>query len=325
MKAVNQNSNFGLVKVNEYHEATAEQACKLLLDSGFVDTESMTIEGSKLLELCGYNYSRVRDGIRKQIASHNLVEDVDYFRDHEVAKVDSPSFGRPAAKYNFTWKAANQILLAALTEQGKAARDNAYDTKMAVQNMPWLADLTPEFNEMLTISYNKRIAAERERDEAIRTKAQVSAGRNATLLSKSGRDAKKIAALETEVTCLRTELDERIKEFDADASNKLPVFPQCSIPSNLRSTSAIVRICSQRYGLSEFVTKLIVESRLNPVASVENVRDGVVTYYAVYPLHSVTEVFSKFVGECTKVSGEYATHPSVQRKFKLTANPENYK
>lgn len=94
------------------------------MEVGAVDFETMMVEGVQMLEVCGYEYHKknVTDKIQVQIKKHNLTEGVDY-----TIKKN----GKWA--YHFTLNAANHVLLAAMTENGKAARQDAIDMKVEQQ------------------------------------------------------------------------------------------------------------------------------------------------------------------------------------------------
>lgn len=101
-----------------------EQAGRHLMEVGAVDFETMMVEGVQMLEVCGYGYHKknVTDKIQVQIKKHNLTEGVDY-----TIKKN----GKWA--YHFTLNAANHVLLAAMTEKGKAARQDAINMKVEQQ------------------------------------------------------------------------------------------------------------------------------------------------------------------------------------------------
>jgi len=101
-----------------------EQAGRHLMEVGAVDFETMTVEGVQMLEVCGYEYHKknVTDKIQVQIKKHNLADGVDYTINKNGKWV-----------YRFTMNAANHVLLAAMTENGKAARQDAIDMKVEQQ------------------------------------------------------------------------------------------------------------------------------------------------------------------------------------------------
>ncbi len=112
---------------------TLEQAGNHLLQQGVVDFNRMIVVGGDLLNVCGYSYHKKNktDKIKVQINKHNLQEGEDFTIDKTGAWV-----------YEFTMNAANHILLAAMTDQGKQARQEAINTQVAV-------DSSEELRQML--------------------------------------------------------------------------------------------------------------------------------------------------------------------------------
>lgn len=110
---------------------TLEQAGKHLMDQGVVDFDNMTVEGKQLLEVCGYTVKenkKINQEIKRQIEKHNFKEG-GYFKSH--TDVTSESRKKPMV-YQFSMNAANHVLLAAMTERGKVARQQAIDLKTTV-------------------------------------------------------------------------------------------------------------------------------------------------------------------------------------------------
>jgi len=110
---------------------TLEQAGRHLMEVGAVDFETMTVDGKKLLEVCGFSTSNARAEIARQIERHGFNEGVDY----SCSMVATPS-GQKSKSYTFTMNAANHVLLAAMTEKGKEARQQAIDMKEALDSVP---------------------------------------------------------------------------------------------------------------------------------------------------------------------------------------------
>ncbi|WP_139117808.1 hypothetical protein, partial [Endozoicomonas atrinae] len=100
-----------------------EQAELMIRRAGIVKEEK--VEGTKLLDICGFNYGRINDGCRKQIARHKFKKGVDFSCDQQV----TPS-GQKTNIYYFSINAANHVLLSAMTPEGKKARQEAIDSKM---------------------------------------------------------------------------------------------------------------------------------------------------------------------------------------------------
>lgn len=109
---------------------TLEQAAKHLIESGKVNMNTMTVEGKQLLEACGFS-KLDNTTIKNQIKKHDLKEGLDFMQ--STAKSTG---GRPSTIYQFSMNSANHILLAALTEKGRKARQEAINMKTAVDSVP---------------------------------------------------------------------------------------------------------------------------------------------------------------------------------------------
>lgn len=103
---------------------TLEQAASHLISVGAVNMQTMQVEGKKLLDTCGFNKND-STAIKRQIEKHNFLVGKDF-----VPSVAESTGGRPKEVYHFTLNAANHVLLAAMTEKGKAARQKAIDMKV---------------------------------------------------------------------------------------------------------------------------------------------------------------------------------------------------
>ena len=110
---------------------TLEQAGKHLVAEGVVNFENMTVEGKQLLEVCGYRTdAQVKQTVERQIAKHSFVEGVDFNK-----RIDASSESRrKPTVYEFSMNAANHVLLSAMTDKGKAARQEAIDLQTTVQD-----------------------------------------------------------------------------------------------------------------------------------------------------------------------------------------------
>lgn len=102
---------------------TLEQAASHLISVGAVNMSTMQVEGNVLLEVCGFSKND-NTAIKRQIEKHNFLIGRDF-----VPSMAESTGGRPKEVYLFTLNAANHVLLAAMTEQGKAARQEAIDIK----------------------------------------------------------------------------------------------------------------------------------------------------------------------------------------------------
>lgn len=110
---------------------TLEQAAQHLISTGVVDMETMQVEGKQLLETCGLDTVRESQSLKRQIERHGFIDGTDF-----CTSMCESFGGRPKTVYQFTFNAANHVLLAAMTEQGKAARQDAIDTKVVQPALP---------------------------------------------------------------------------------------------------------------------------------------------------------------------------------------------
>lgn len=109
---------------------TLEQAARHLMDVGAVEMNTMTVEGKQLLEVCGFSTSNAKARLDEQVTRH----DFEINKDFTISIEREGNIKRNV--YRFTMNAANHILLAAMTEKGKAARQQAIDLREAVDSIP---------------------------------------------------------------------------------------------------------------------------------------------------------------------------------------------
>lgn len=109
---------------------TLAQAEQHLRQAGIVHSE--TVEGSQLLRVCGFDRSSANQAkvLKRQIEKHNLTKGMDF-----TPSLEQSSGGRPKTVYHFTINAANHILLAAMTKEGKQARQEAIDMKTTADKL----------------------------------------------------------------------------------------------------------------------------------------------------------------------------------------------
>lgn len=107
---------------------TLEQAGRHLMEVGAVDTKTMMVEGRRLLEVCGLDTEKAAQSIARQIDKHGFEVEKDF-----CTSMGKSTGGRAPTIYHFTLNAANHVLLAAMTEKGKAARQDAIDMKLEQQ------------------------------------------------------------------------------------------------------------------------------------------------------------------------------------------------
>ena len=77
-----------------------------------------------MLRLCGLSTKDATDSIQKQINRHGFIAEKDFSESFRES-----TGGRPGKIYHFTINAANHVLLAAMTKEGKQARQEAIDLK----------------------------------------------------------------------------------------------------------------------------------------------------------------------------------------------------
>lgn len=130
---------------------TLEQAGKMLIENGVVDFNTMTVEGKQLLDVCGFSLSNPRAEIKRQIEKHALVEGNDFIRSEDATHKGR---GQKPVIYIFTMNAANHILLAAMTQKGKEARQEAIDLKTGTQSFT-LSELSDIINQAAQAASNQ--------------------------------------------------------------------------------------------------------------------------------------------------------------------------
>ena len=110
--------------MNKLDITTPQQAARYMINAGVVDMNNMLVSGEKLLEICGYDFSsrNLVKNIKRQIEKHGFFNGLDF-----TASMEGSNGGRPKTRYYFKLQAANHVLLAAMTEQGKKARNMAIE------------------------------------------------------------------------------------------------------------------------------------------------------------------------------------------------------
>lgn len=146
---------------------TLEQAGKHLMEQGVVNFSNMTVEGKQLLEVCGYRTdSDVKKTIERQISKHGFVEGTDFTKGIDAF---SGSRKKPMI-YNFSMNAANHVLLAAMTDKGREARQEAINLKTTVdenggqqmlmdfikQQQQFMLDMQEGFKSTLQLALDKK-------------------------------------------------------------------------------------------------------------------------------------------------------------------------
>lgn len=122
------------------HITTLKQAEDILRANQVVQlspSKAEYVEGKVLLDTCGLRYTKKNWGsvVQRQIDKHCLVELVDFQIgfSNPTSVWENSKGGRPSKEYRFSLNAANHILLAAMTKEGKVARQQAIDLAVATQ------------------------------------------------------------------------------------------------------------------------------------------------------------------------------------------------
>lgn len=97
-------------------------------------------------------------------------------------------------------------------------------------------------------------------------------------------------------------------------------------PSNAEAITHIRRRIFQEYGLPEHVVDQVMRQlpySPKPAGMVKNAREEAEgASYAVYWTKDVNAVFRRFVGECTRVTPAFVTHPFIEARFRLAPTVE---
>lgn len=179
---------------------TLAQAAQYLIHAGAVDMNTMQVEGKQLLDVCGYSYidsqgkNKSKFVIERQIKKHSLIKDKDYTVHNDVHQ--GFSIG-----YQFTLNAANHILLAAMTDKGKAARQDAIDMRVAQQSIISLPNFAnpAEAARAWANEFEQKQIVEQRLVEAVRTKAYISDKKTATAMATASVLSRKVKKLESQI------------------------------------------------------------------------------------------------------------------------------
>lgn len=245
---------------------TLNQAAAHLIEMDVVDMGTMKVEGKQLLEVCGYS-TTTSQYIERQISKHGFVIDVDFEINIDV---HSESRVKPRV-YTFTLNAANHVLLAAMTEQGKSARQEAINIKTEAKPVS-------TGNLML--------------DALIESQRQISEVKDQVVEQQLKLD----------------DLDSRTQIMPTKAANMYGI-------TNIRIAM------SQRHGLPAWVVTEVLHSMPyspKPAGQVRQSHEAAMggTYTVWYKVE-VSKLFARFVSECSMVTSSFATHPHIEKRFKL--------
>ena len=173
---------------------TLAQAAQYLIHAGAVDMDTMQVEGKQLLDVCGLSHTAKNWGsvCERQIVKHNLIDNIDYTSHTDVGRSRS---------LTFTLNAANHILLAAMTDKGKAARQDAIDMKVAQQSIIFLPNFAnpAEAARAWANEFEQKQIAEQRLVEAVRTKAYISDKKTATAMATASVLSRKVKKLESQI------------------------------------------------------------------------------------------------------------------------------
>ncbi len=159
---------------------TLDQAEEYLRATGIVrQTKSMleVVEGKMLLDVCGFSYTdrSITTRLNEQIKKHGLIEDEDYkkvcvtnYRDTKTQRG-----GHNKLAYIFDLNAANHILLAAMTTQGKQARQQAINLANKPVNLATACTALPDLNDPIAVL--KAFTASLEHKKELETKLEIAA------------------------------------------------------------------------------------------------------------------------------------------------------
>lgn len=259
---------------------TLEQAELTIRRAGIVQNEM--VEGKQLLEICGFEASGTsgRDNsklvIDRQIERHNLKAGEDF-------TVNIVVDGRIRRNvYHFTINAANHVLLAAMTKEGKAARQEAINLKLESlppsQQPAWLTG-----NEFL--------------NALIQTQLQTDAIERQQVLQSERLD--------------KIENDIQARVLESCPPNMLSITGVRKVLNDRYglSTSLV------NFLMSDYEAAVPVKAM---VRNAHEQANG--SSYAVYCKTSITKMVKTFLKGVVQVSATQYVHPAYHGRFSLNPN-----
>lgn len=257
---------------------TLQEAGQHLLAKGVV-SDDMTVEGLQLLEVCGFSTSNAKARIDEQIRRHMLEKEVDF----TISIVRDGRIKRNS--YQFTFNAANHILLAAMTEQGKAARQEAIDMKTEQQGEVGLVELTQMFGSLIGAKNAEIEGAIQQVEEATRD-------------------------LEARTRNAFQETQERLEHLEDSVAAANP------LPEGYESIDSIRR--SPKGTLSKPVaTDLMINGSI-PSRPHYHIYPGGRQDFTVYASAPARDLISTVIATADKVSPHFYQHCLVSGKFKIS-------
>ena len=140
--------------------------------------------------------------IKDRISLYGFVEHVDYV---VFAKTgENSSGGRPQREYSLTLDMAKELSMVERNTKGKQARQYFIQCERVAKspnNNPMLVASTMNSDQLALLmgEVKRREAVQRERDEAIRTKACISSSREASVMAKLGHTKRENEALKEQL------------------------------------------------------------------------------------------------------------------------------
>lgn len=140
--------------------------------------------------------------IKDRISLYGFVEHVDYV---VFAKTgENSSGGRPQREYSLTLDMAKELSMVERNAKGKQARQYFIQCERVAKspnNNPMLVASTMNSDQLALLmgEVKRREAVQRERDEAIRTKACISSSREASVMAKLGHTKREVEALKEQL------------------------------------------------------------------------------------------------------------------------------
>ncbi|WP_201955808.1 antA/AntB antirepressor family protein [Aeromonas caviae] len=140
--------------------------------------------------------------IQERIEQFGFVENQDFIVISETGK--NPKGGRPSKEYFLALDMAKELSMVERNAKGKQARQYFIQCERVAKspnNNPMLVASTMNSDQLALLmgEVKRREAVQRERDEAIRTKACISSSREASVMAKLGHTKREVEALKEQL------------------------------------------------------------------------------------------------------------------------------